>query len=87
MAMYNLLRWKIRDKDMRDFTRKRLIALIKHLDAELPSKDVENYLLLATWNIRDLGKIERRGYGERLPTRCSISLRLSPASISSRFKR
>ncbi len=34
---------------------------------EIPDKDAENNLLLATWNIRDLGKSNRRGYGKRLP--------------------
>lgn len=44
-----------------------LEALRKRLDADIPSKDAEDNLLLATWNIRDLGKSNRRGFGERLP--------------------
>jgi len=67
MPMYPRLKWLISDSAMRDFARQRLIALVKQLDAALPDKDVENNLLLATWNIRDLGKIDRRGYGKRLP--------------------
>jgi endonuclease/exonuclease/phosphatase family metal-dependent hydrolase len=43
-----------------------LEALCAQLDAEVPDKDAENNLLLATWNIRDLGKANRRGYGPRL---------------------
>ena len=37
------------------------------LDATLPDKDAENTLLLATWNIRDFDKANRRGFGARLP--------------------
>ena len=33
-----------------------LLALRQQLDEEIPSKDAEDNLLLATWNIRDLGK-------------------------------
>lgn len=33
----------------------------------MPDKDAEHNLLLATWNIRDLGKTNRRGFGSRLP--------------------
>jgi endonuclease/exonuclease/phosphatase family metal-dependent hydrolase len=44
-----------------------LVALRAQLDAEVPPKNLETDLLLATWNIRDLGKVNRRGYGERQP--------------------
>jgi len=44
-----------------------LELLRAQLDAEVPEKDVEENLLLATWNIRDLNKKNRRGFGERLP--------------------
>ena len=44
-----------------------LEALRGQLDREVPAKDSEAELLLATWNIRDLGKPEnrRRGWGPR----------------------
>jgi endonuclease/exonuclease/phosphatase family metal-dependent hydrolase len=43
-----------------------LITLRKQLDSDIPSKDADDHLLLATWNIRDLGKLNRRGFGDRL---------------------
>lgn len=43
-----------------------LIALREQLSRDIPPKDAEDHLLLATWNIRDLAKTNRRGYGERL---------------------
>ncbi len=45
----------------------RLLALRGRLDRNLPAKDPDNNLLLATWNIRDFDKANRRGYGKRLP--------------------
>jgi endonuclease/exonuclease/phosphatase family metal-dependent hydrolase len=51
--------------------RKRVVTNLKklreQLDADVGPKDMDDSLLLATWNIRDLGKLNRRGYGERLP--------------------
>jgi hypothetical protein len=45
-----------------------LKALRAQLSAKIPAKDAEDNLLLATWNIRDLGKAGGGwGYGERLP--------------------
>lgn len=44
-----------------------LIALRDQLSRDIPPKDAEDHLLLATWNIRDLAKTNRRGFGERLP--------------------
>jgi endonuclease/exonuclease/phosphatase family metal-dependent hydrolase len=46
-----------------------LTKLRAQLDEEVPAKDAESELLLATWNIRDLGKPEnkRRGWGPRSP--------------------
>ena len=43
-----------------------LIALRAQLSRDIPPKDAEDHLLLATWNIRDLAKTNRCGYGERL---------------------
>jgi hypothetical protein len=63
---YSLLRDLLPSAD-----RKRVVAnlaqLRAQLDAEVPAKDVEDNLLLSTWNIRDLGKVNRRGFGDRLP--------------------
>lgn len=51
--------------------RKRAVAGLKRLHEQLgaiPAKDAEGNLLLASWNIRDLGKAGGGwGYGERLP--------------------
>ncbi len=43
-----------------------LQRLRAQLDRDIPGKDSDHHLLLATWNIRDFGKLNRRGYGERL---------------------
>jgi len=40
-----------------------LRALRAQLDGDLPAKDAESELLLATWNIRDFGKPVNRRYG------------------------
>lgn len=46
----------------------RLVALRDQLTKAIPAKDAEHNLLLATWNIRDLGDPEGGfGHGERLP--------------------
>lgn len=44
-----------------------LTALRAQLDQSVPAKDTEDHLLLATWNLRDFAKTNRRGYGERIP--------------------
>jgi endonuclease/exonuclease/phosphatase family metal-dependent hydrolase len=63
---YSLLKRRIPDDD-----RSRVVAhlqrLIAQLDRDIPDKDSERNLLLATWNIRDLGKEGGWGHGERLP--------------------
>lgn len=43
-----------------------LQRLRAQLDRDIPGKDSDHHLLLATWNIRDFGKLNRRGFGERL---------------------
>lgn len=63
---YNLLKYRI-PADRRKFVAENLIALSDRLDKTIPSKDAEHNLLLATWNIRDFGKRNNRGYGPRLP--------------------
>ncbi len=68
MPFYDCLRWKIRDTDTRLRAARNLVALREQLDRTVPSKDAEDNLLLATWNVRDLGKSgTRRGWGKRLP--------------------
>ena len=64
---YSRLRFAFRDKQERARVVGNLVRLRKQLDAEIPDKDSGNNLLLATWNIRDFGKINRRGYGHRMP--------------------
>src|SRR5215204_767750 len=63
---YALLRYRIAETE-RERVLRNLVALREQLSVDVPPKDAEDNLLLATWNIRDLGKINRRGYGERLP--------------------
>lgn len=63
---YYYLRNKFRKKDDRRRVIDNLLALRTQLDEEIPDKDADNNLLLATWNLRDFGKTNRRGYGKRL---------------------
>src|SRR5688572_19399526 len=63
---YSLLRYRITNSERARVVRN-LVALREQLSREIPPKDAEDNLLLATWNVRDLGKINRRGFGERLP--------------------
>lgn len=63
---YNLIKYRIpaaRQKDVAD----NLIKLSQRLDKTIPSKDADQNLLLSTWNIRDFGKRNNRGFGPRLP--------------------
>jgi endonuclease/exonuclease/phosphatase family metal-dependent hydrolase len=64
---YSLLNDLIEKKTERRRAVKNLERLRAQLETEVPEKDVEDNLLLATWNIRDLNKVNRRGVGERLP--------------------
>lgn len=64
---YSLLKYRVADGD-----RRRVVANLEklraQLDEEVPAKNVEDDLLLATWNIRDLGKSGGGwGFGERQP--------------------
>ena len=67
MPLYYGLKRAIRNKDERDKVIDKLIALRNRLDAHLPPKDADQNLLLATWNIRDFDKENRRGFGKRSP--------------------
>jgi endonuclease/exonuclease/phosphatase family metal-dependent hydrolase len=63
--------WRLKEALPQARTRKRVVdnlaTLRTQLEAEVPPKNVNSDLLLATWNIRDLGKLNRRGFGEREP--------------------
>ena len=63
---YHLLRHRIEQSERPRVVRN-LVTLREQLSADIPPKDAEDNLLLATWNVRDLGKVNRRGFGERLP--------------------
>jgi len=63
---YDLLRRRVPDEH-RARVVANLVALREQLDREVPGKDATETLLLATWNVRDLGKVNRRGFGDRLP--------------------
>ncbi len=80
MPFYYHLKRRIRDKPTRNKVIDKLLALRKRLDNSLPAKDLDQNLLLATWNIRDFDKENRRGYGDRLPE-CLFYI----AEIISRF--
>lgn len=64
---YSQLRYKIRKVDERKRAIENLMLLRSQLDQSVPAKDIEDNLLIASFNIRDLGKRNRRGWGRRLP--------------------
>lgn len=64
--------WRLKDEDLIDAAdrgrvRDNLARLRAQLDEEVPPKSAEADLLLATWNLRDFGKANRRGFGDREP--------------------
>lgn len=63
---YSLLKEWIPDEDRPRVVRN-LTALREQLDRDVPPKNLESDLLLATWNIRDFDKTNRKGNGERFP--------------------
>jgi len=69
MPYYSHLHWKIRKAEEKRRAVANLIQLREQLDNQVPPKDAEDNLLLATWNVRDFGKPlnKRRGWGSRLP--------------------
>jgi endonuclease/exonuclease/phosphatase family metal-dependent hydrolase len=68
MPFYHYLRSKVKDSDTRARAIENLTALRGQLDRNVPAKDSEDNLLIASWNIRDFGKKgSRRGWGPRLP--------------------
>jgi len=65
MPFYNYLKYDFKTAASRDYVIDKIIKLKKQLVKEIPDKDAENNLLLATWNIRDFNKKDRRGFGKR----------------------
>lgn len=64
--------WRLKLGDwLPEGDRKRVVANLEklraQLDEEVPAKNTETDLLLATWNLRDFGKVNRRGFGDREP--------------------
>jgi hypothetical protein len=61
---FNLKRYT--KPDTRNYYIERILRLKAQLDKDVPhKKEIDDNLLLATWNIRDFGKVNRRGYGSR----------------------
>jgi endonuclease/exonuclease/phosphatase family metal-dependent hydrolase len=63
---YSRLRWLKPEAERKRVVRN-LMALRAQLDEEVPPKNAESDLLLATWNLRDFAKDNRKGFGERFP--------------------
>jgi hypothetical protein len=64
--------WRLRFDDwMPAADRKRVVGNLEtlraQLDEEVPAKNTESDLLLGTWNLRDFGKVNRKGFGDRQP--------------------
>jgi len=64
---YGQLRKRFSSQAERRLVIDKLLSLRAQLDRDIPAKDSNENLLLATWNIRDFDKINRRGFGKRLP--------------------
>ncbi|WEA01836.1 endonuclease/exonuclease/phosphatase family protein [Mucilaginibacter sp. SJ] len=56
MAYYPKLKTNFIPAERRNHIIDKLLALKTQLDEEIPDKNLEKHLLLATWNIRDFGK-------------------------------
>lgn len=68
MPFYSRLKYRFRDKSDRARVIGNLQKLRRQLDRDLPAKDADGNLILASWNIRDFGKPgSRRGFGKREP--------------------
>ena len=63
---YSLLKLRVPRARRGDVAAK-LSKLAARLDRDIPGKDSDQHLLLATFNIRDFGKPRNRGFGKRLP--------------------
>jgi len=68
MPFYSRLKYRFRDKSDRARVIGNLQKLRRQLDRDVPAKDADGNLILASWNIRDFGKPgSRRGFGKREP--------------------
>ncbi|GGG90501.1 hypothetical protein GCM10007415_26270 [Parapedobacter pyrenivorans] len=65
MPYYSNLRYDFKDRNHRKYVAQKIIALKNQLERDIPQKKSEDALTIATWNIRDFGKSNRRGYGQR----------------------
>lgn len=65
MPFYSNLRYDFKKPDQRKFVAQKIIALKNQIGRDIPQKKSEDALTIATWNIRDFGKTNRRGYGQR----------------------
>ena len=65
MAYYYYLKNDFSNLAERKFVIDKLIKLKKQIASSVPLKQTEDTLTIATWNIRDFGKINRRGFGNR----------------------
>ncbi len=65
MAYYFNLKKDFPIEADRKFVAEKLIKLKKQISESVPAKQTEDSLTIATWNIRDFGKINRRGFGTR----------------------
>lgn len=65
MPYYSYLKYDFRNNGERAFVIENIQRLQRQLEKDIPEKNIENNLLLATWNIRDFDKTNRRGFGKR----------------------
>ncbi len=67
MPIYSHLHNLVKDKSDRARAAQNLLTLKQQLKQSVPGKDSEENLLLATWNIRNFGRRNPFGWGNRLP--------------------
>lgn len=67
MPIYSNLHKLIRNKDAKARAAENLLRLKEQMQGSVPEKDAEENLLLATWNIRNFGRKNPFGWGNRLP--------------------
>lgn len=67
MAYYSKLKTKFIPNQRKNHVIDKILLLKEQLNKQIPDKNLEKDLLLATWNIRDFGKIGGFNPAERLP--------------------
>lgn len=65
MPFYNYMKYDFPDHIQRKYIADKLIKLKGQLKSDVAQKKSEDALTIATWNIRDFGKKNRRGFGTR----------------------